>query len=103
MPWYVRGDARAYTEGTSIFWRRGIDQHSIQGISDIAHELTHVRQEARYPFTYAGRYLEEAARAAAKGGDPAGRGNAFEKEAYDLEDAVRKNLENRFGATNPCP
>lgn len=83
--------------------RHGIDQHSINGISLIGHELTHVRQEVRYPFTYPGRYAKAAAREILHGRDPAGMGNPFEKEAYDMEDAIWADLQKKFGSKNPCP
>jgi RHS repeat-associated protein len=103
LPFYVRRDALAYTEGDNIFFRNGIDQHSIEGISLIAHEITHVRQEIRYRFSYAARYAKQAAKEVWHGRDPAGRGNYLEKEAYEMEDAFRANLQQWFGSRNPCP
>ena len=102
-PRYVRGDAEGYTEGRDIYFRDGIDQNSIKGIKLIAHELTHVRQEIRYPYTYPERYAKAAAQEILHGRDPAGYGNPFEKEAYDMGDAVEADLDRRFNGKNPCP
>jgi len=93
-PAYVLGDAGDYTEGTNIFFRDGIDQHSIDGIVLIGHELTHVRQEIRYPYTYAVRYGAAGAREIRHGRDPAGRGNPFEREAQDM--ASKKTWRKEF-------
>ena len=99
-PWYVRGDAEGYTEGRDIYFRDGIDEHSIAGISLIGHELTHVRQEIRYRYTYAARYAAASAREIAAGRDPAGTGNPFEKEAEDMQRTIRDSFKD---GKNPCP
>ena len=90
-PLYVRADAEAYTEFANIFFRDGIDQDSVEGIALIGHETTHVRQEVRYPFSYVARYGKAAAREILHGRDPAGYGNYLEREAYDMQDAIRKD------------
>ena len=79
------------------------DEHSIAGIALIGHELTHVRQELRYPFTYPERYVWRSAREVLRGRDPAGYGNPFEKEARDMQEAIADDLNKRFNGKNPCP
>jgi hypothetical protein len=77
----------AITIGRWIFAWRKLDE------AELAHELTHVRQWARYGLTYVPRYYM-ASRAAARSGGDRYRDNAFEKEAADAAEAVRKR-ENR--------
>lgn len=108
LPGHVRRDATAYTEYYDIYFRDGIDQNSIDGIALIGHELTHTRQFKRYdswrhPGGFPARYLAEAGRAWWKGGDPAGRGNRFENEAYNMEASLKKQLQAQYGNKNPCP
>ena len=76
----------AITIGRVIFAWRALDE------AELAHELTHVRQWAENGFfTYIIRYMGESARAKAGGGDRY-RDNRFEREAREVEEAVRRRL-----------
>jgi len=48
IPAYVPGDPLAYTEGNTLYFKEGkYDPYSVQGLSDIGHELTHSQQYAQ--------------------------------------------------------
>ena len=102
IPRYVRGDAEGYTQSNTIFLR-DIDQHTSSGIALIGHELTHVRQEKRFGWRFEYYYLRNSWREWRAGHDPAGPGNTLEKEAYDMENTIRADLDKNFGSKNPCP
>jgi len=77
----------AITIGRWIFAWRKLDE------AELAHELTHVRQWSRYGLTYVPRYYM-ASRTAAKSGGDRYFDNAFEREAAQAAEVVRKR-ENR--------
>ena len=91
-PWLKRPAQRlilptwlAITLWHDIFsWRR-LDE------CELAHELCHVRQWNANGLRYISRYLA-AGRAAKAAGKDSYRGNAFEAEAYRVEDVLRTRL-----------
>jgi RHS repeat-associated protein len=104
IPRFVRGDANGFTDGGNVIFLRKIDQQTSTGIALIGHELTHVRQSKRFgSFWFTKYYAQNSWREWRAGRDPAGRGNPLEKEAYDMEDAIKTDLEKHFGSKNPCP
>jgi hypothetical protein len=88
-PWLKRPAQRfilpnwtAITIGHHIFGWRPLDDF------ELAHELCHVRQWDANGIMYVPRYLA-AGRAAKAAGKDRYRDNAFESEAYGIEDALR--------------
>jgi hypothetical protein len=102
LPRGVRRDAEAFTFGWDIWFRDGIDEHSSKGIALIGHEITHTRQVKRYGLRFFIHYGRNALREARAGRDPAGEGNPLEKEAYDMQRAIKESLEKYHGKF-PCP
>jgi hypothetical protein len=121
IPGYVPGDPDGYTEWNDIYFKKGqLNQNSANGIQLIAHELFHSNQYKKYGWIptfvpnplgngmltipvpgFPKLYLEEAARVKKAGGDPGGYDNYYEKEAYDFDRKVRKNLDAL--KKTPCP
>lgn len=88
-PWLKRPAQRfimptwsAITLGHHIFSWHPLDDYTL------AHELCHVRQWQANGIRYIPRYFA-ASRAAKAAGKDQYRGNAFEEEAYGIEDALR--------------
>ncbi len=61
MPGYVVGDPLAYTEESRIYFKKGeYDPHSVRGLADIGHEITHKAQyDSLGSATFQKRYLQE--------------------------------------------
>jgi hypothetical protein len=78
----------AITVGKRIYSWRKLDD------AELAHEITHVRQWKRYGIAYPIRYWS-ASRSASKGGGDRYRDNRFEREAYETEAEVRKQMHER--------
>jgi hypothetical protein len=72
----------AITIGRHIFSWQQLDEFSL------AHELCHVRQWSQHGIMYIPHYFA-ASRAAKAAGKDQYRGNAFEAEAYSIEDDLR--------------
>jgi hypothetical protein len=88
-PWLKRPAQRfimptwtAITIGSHIFSWYPLDDFLL------AHELCHVRQWSKHGLRYIPRYFAASREAAAAGKDRY-RGNAFEEEAYSIEQALR--------------
>jgi len=102
--WLVKKLRRgAITVGGTVFFGQGyFDVSSIGGLALIAHELKHVEQyKEEGTMKFLVKYLRDWARTGFK----YTRDLPFEREAYDLEDAVRQHLEEEFainGNVGPC-
>jgi RHS repeat-associated protein len=110
IPDYVVGDPPAYAEGNRIFFKKGrYDPHSVQGLSDIGHELTHNQQYAQLgELNFQSQYLGEYAMFRRIGLDheSAYRNISFEREARKKQEIINKDLSNLsrdFGGRDPCP
>jgi hypothetical protein len=79
---FIMNDWLAIAIGHDIFAWRSLDD------AELAHELTHVRQWSTNGILYIARYFR-AGRAARAAHNDGYRGNAFEVEAYAVQDAVR--------------
>jgi Domain of unknown function (DUF4157) len=100
IPWYVRSFARvtpaAYTSGNNIHFAPGqYDPNSLNGITTIAHELTHAQQYSKYgrlrfQLKYLAFYLTNKRRG--MGDCEAYEGIPFEREAYEKEREVKEYL-----------
>ena len=73
----------AITVGRRIFAWRELD------MAELEHELTHVRQWARYGPRFIPRYLRASLRAARSGGDRYSD-NPFERAAVEAAEATRR-------------
>lgn len=103
-------DPLAYTEGNRIYFKKGeYDPHSVGGLSDLGHEITHSDQYAKLGFTnFQAKYLREYAELRRLGldHDKAYWNISFEKEARKKAEIIRKDLTNLmrdFGGRDPCP
>jgi RHS repeat-associated protein len=110
IPDYVVGDPLAYTEGNRIYFKKGrYDPHSVQGLSDIGHEVTHSEQYAKlgtinFQAQYLGQYLE--LRRLGFAHETAYQNISFEIEARKRADIINRDLTNLmrdFGGRDPCP
>jgi hypothetical protein len=101
IPWYVRKFARitpvAYTSGNNIHFAPGrYDPNSLNGITIIAHEITHTQQYRKYgrfgfQLKYLASYINNKRRQMGDSG--AYEEIPFEKEAYEKEREVKAYLE----------
>ena len=110
MPSYVVGDPPAYTEENRIYFKKGeYNPHSVQGLSDIGHEITHKVQYDRLgSVKFQSQYLSEYAELRNLGldHDTAYRNISFEREAYKRGEIIKNDLDNLmrdFGGRDPCP
>jgi len=110
IPGYVVGNPLAYTEGNRIYFSKGeYDPHSVQGLSDIGHEITHSQQYANLgTIKFQSQYLGEYAMLRKLGldHDTAYRDISFEIEARKRAAIIQKDLSNLsrdFGGRDPCP
>ena len=110
MPAYVVGDPLAYTEENRIYFKPGkYDPHSVQGLSDIGHEITHKAQyDSLGSATFQKRYLQEYFELRQLGFDhqTAYENISFEVEARKRADIIKNDLTNLmrdFGGRDPCP
>ena len=110
IPSYVVGDPLAYAEEDRIYFKKGrYDPHSVAGLSDIGHEVTHSEQYAKlgtrnFQAQYLGQYLE--LRRLGFDHETAYENITFEVEARKRAEIIRKDLTNLmrdFGGRDPCP
>lgn len=108
----VLNGATAITVGNFITFRSRSDYNpdSIQGMGDIGHEITHVGQEqaGRFgDFQYIREYLNN--RSLGMSDYQAYRNISTEREAFKMQDTIKKDLENlktQLGGDafwSPCP
>ena len=100
IPWYVRKFAKitpaAYTSGNKIYFAPNqYDPSTVDGIASIAHEITHVEQYRKYgKLRFRVKYLAFFLKNKRKQMEDseAYEGIAFEKEAFEKAEEVKKYL-----------
>jgi hypothetical protein len=93
VPWYLGKDFAGITRGNDIYFRPGVyDDSTANGVAILGHELVHVGQYRNgmtwlsYLWSTGYGYLQ----------------SPYEKEAYDLQEKIRKDLNNNYGGGCKC-